>query len=45
MVLLSNIRYDGQARKEIKTLVKAGNQFELIVSDTVELEFLMRILK
>jgi glycosyltransferase involved in cell wall biosynthesis len=33
MVLLSDIRYDGRARKEIKTLVKAGHQVELIVSD------------
>ena len=33
MVLIDNIRYDGRVRKEIGTLVRAGHQVELIVSD------------
>jgi glycosyltransferase involved in cell wall biosynthesis len=33
MVLIGDIRYDGRVRKEIRTLVAAGHQVELIVSD------------
>jgi glycosyltransferase involved in cell wall biosynthesis len=33
MVLIGNIRYDGRVRKEIWTLLAAGHQVELIVSD------------
>jgi glycosyltransferase involved in cell wall biosynthesis len=33
MVLIGNIRYDGRVRKEIETLLAAGHQVELVVSD------------
>jgi glycosyltransferase involved in cell wall biosynthesis len=33
MVLIGDIRYDGRVRKEIGTLVAAGHQVELVVSD------------
>jgi glycosyltransferase involved in cell wall biosynthesis len=33
MVLIGDIRYDGRVRKEIRTLVNAGHQVELVVSD------------
>ena len=33
MVLIGDIRYDGRVRKEISSLVGAGHQVELVVSD------------
>ena len=33
MVLLGDIRYDGRVRKEIRTLIDAGYEVELVVSD------------
>jgi glycosyltransferase involved in cell wall biosynthesis len=33
MVLIGNIHFDGRVRKEIATLIKAGNKVDLIVSD------------
>ena len=33
MVLIGDIRYDGRVRKEIATLVSAGHDVELVVSD------------
>jgi glycosyltransferase involved in cell wall biosynthesis len=34
MVLIGDIRYDGRVRKEIGTLLAAGHQVELVVSDS-----------
>jgi glycosyltransferase involved in cell wall biosynthesis len=33
MLLMGDIRYDGRVRKEIRTLLVAGHQVELVVSD------------
>jgi glycosyltransferase involved in cell wall biosynthesis len=33
MILIGDIRYDGRVRKEIATLLAAGHQVELVVSD------------